>query len=91
MPTGVLVSSDSRMDRFWSARGKSTLQPPPSPLPVRAKDHAAELKRAVEVFDFRGRRPSPVAAAVAAAELCRSGGREEHQDERDRDEPCAAR
>ena len=32
MPTGVLVSSDRRTDRFWSARGKSTLQLPPSPF-----------------------------------------------------------
>ena len=54
MLTGVLVSSDSRIERFSSARGQSTDQSPPSPPCTCAEDDPAELKRpAVEVFGRR--------------------------------------
>ena len=86
MLTGVRVSSERRMERFWSARGQSTPQPSPSPLRVVAEHEAAELKSAVEVG--RRRKPcclakSATAASPASDLRCADGRHQQDADDED--------
>ena len=86
MLTGVLVSSDSRIDRFSSARGQSTLQSPPSPFAIGRNTTRQNWKlpsivlerRKTRVRVRRGRRagtarrsPTPPAAATTVSAASR--------------------